>query len=228
MNYRTRTWLIDDVLDPNSDFWTYDKHDLDNFLTRISPLRAKKMFRMEPEDPVLDQFSEFLNFFEGLSVEEAHDYVEFVEDQSTDMLSDHFWKMVDAQDRRELFNNNIEKFDQWFNSLHQTEIEYYMTRVATNKRLVPPGKILAFVKKLSLVKRGPRVRSIKSYPLNAGKYLSVHMVGEQLAISSKDEAKLEAVKDILIDRGNIFIEERSKTGPLGETIYTYLFLTKNV
>ena len=227
MTYRTRTWLIDDVLNPNSDFWTYDRHDLDNFMTRISPLRTKKMFRMDPEDPVLDQFSEFLNFFEGLSVEEAQDYVEFVEDQSTDMLSDHFWRMVDAQDRRELFNNNINKFDQWFNSLHQTEIEYYMTRVATSKRLVPPSKILAFVKKLAAIK-GPRVRSIKSYPLNAGKYLSVHMVGEQLAISSKDMAKLEAVKDILIDRGNIFIEERSKTGPLGETIYTYLFLTKNI
>ena len=228
MNYITQTWSIDDVLNPKSDFWTYDRYDMDNFMTRISPLRTNKMFRIDPEDPVLDQFSEFLNFFEGLTVEEAHDYVEFVEDQSTDMLSDHFWRMVDAQDRRELFNNNIDKFDQWFNSLGQTEIEYYMTRVATSKRLVIPSKILAFVKKLSTLKRGPRVRRIKSYPLNAGKYLSVHMVGKQLAISSKDSAKLEAVKDILIDRGNTFIEERSKTGPLGEKIYTYLFLTKNL
>ena len=228
MNYITQTWSIDDVLNPKSDFWTYDRYDMDNFMTRISPLRTNKMFRIDPEDPVLDQFSEFLNFFEGLTVEEAHDYVEFVEDQSTDMLSDHFWGMVDAQDRRELFNNNIDKFDQWFNSLGQTEIEYYMTRVATSKRLVIPSKILAFVKKLSTLKRGPRVRRIKSYPLNAGKYLSVHMVGKKLAISSKDSAKLEAVKDILIDRGNIFIEERSKTGPLGEKIYTYLFLTKNL
>ena len=50
------------------------------------------------------------------------------------------------------------------------------------------------------------------------------MVGEQLAISSKDLPKLEAVKDMLIDRGNTFIEERFKLGPKGEKIYTYLFI----
>tara|TARA_B100000287_G_C20520128_1_gene736595 strand:+ start:147 stop:821 length:675 start_codon:yes stop_codon:yes gene_type:complete len=222
----TKTWLIDDVLDPKSDFWKYNKYDLDNFMTRISPLRTKKLFLIQEPDPVLDQFSEFINFFQNLSVREAKEYVEFVEDQSTDMLSDHFWKMVDPQDRRELFNNDIDKFDKWFNSLHHSEVEYYMTRVATNKRLVPPSKVLAFVKKLDTLKSFEKVRNIKSYMLDAGKYLTVHMVGEQLAISSKDITKLEAVKDMLVDRGNIFVEERYKTGPKGEKIYTYLFLTK--
>ena len=223
---KTVTWLIDDVLDPKSDFWKYDKFDLDNFITRISPLRTKKLFKIQEPDPVLDQFSEFINFFEGLSIKEAKEYVEFMEDQSTEILSDQFWKMVDVQDRRELFNNNIDKFDRWFNSLLQSEIEYYMTRVATNKRLVPPSKVLAFIKKLDKLKHIDKVSKVKSYMIDAGKFLTVHMVGDQLAISSKDLPKLEAVKDILIDRGNVFIEERYKTGPNGERIYTYLFLTQ--
>ncbi len=225
---QTKTWLIDDVLDPNSDFWKYNKYDLDNFITRISPLRTKKLFLIKEKDPVLDQFSEFINFFQNLSVKEAQDYVDFIEDQNTDMLSDHFWKMVDLQDRRELFENDIEKFDKWFNTLHHSEVEYYMTRVATGKRLVSPSKVLSFIKKLSTIKSAEKVRNIKSYLLDAGKYLTVHMIGEQLAISSKDLAKLEAVKDMLVDRGNLFLEERFKLGPKGEKIYTFLFLTKEV
>ena len=223
---KTVTWLIDDVLDPKSDFWKYNKYDLDNFITRISPLRTNKLFKIQEPDPVLDNFSEFINFFEGLSIKEAKEYVEFIEDQSTDILSDQFWKMVDTQDRRELFNNNIDKFDRWFNSLLQSEIEYYMTRVATNKRLVPPSRVLAFIKKLDKIKKIDRVSKVKSYMIDAGRFLTVHLVGDQLAISSKDLPKLEAVKDLLIDRGNIFIEERYKTGPNGEKIYTYLFLTQ--
>ncbi len=223
---KTVTWLIDDVLDPKSDFWKYNKYDLDNFITRISPLRTKKLFKIQEPDPVLDQFSEFINFFEGLSIKEAKEYVEFIEDQSTEILSDQFWKMVDIQDRRELFNNNIDKFDRWFNSLLQSEIEYYMTRVATNKRLVPPSRVLAFIKKLDKIKKIDRVSKVKSYMIDAGRFLTVHLVGDQLAISSKDLPKLEAVKDLLIDRGNVFIEERYKTGPNGEKIYTYLFLTQ--
>jgi len=223
---KTATWLIDDVLDPKSDFWKYDKYDLDNFITRISPLRTKKLFKIQEPDPVLDQFSEFINFFEGLSIKEAKEYVEFIEDQSTEILSDQFWRMVDIQDRRELFNNNIDKFDRWFNSLLQSEIEYYMTRVTTNKRLVPPSRVLAFIKKLDKIKKIDRVSKVKSYMIDAGRFLTVHLVGDQLAISSKDLPKLEAVKDLLIDRGNVFIEERYKTGPNGEKIYTYLFLTQ--
>ena len=101
-----------------------------------------------------------------------------------------------------------------------------MTRVATNKRLVPPSRVLAFIKKLDKIKKIDRVSKVKSYMIDAGRFLTVHLVGDQLAISSKDLPKLEAVKDLLIDRGNVFIEERYKTGPNGEKIYTYLFLTQ--
>ena len=75
---------------------------------------------------------------------------------------------------------------------------------------------------------GKKKRNLKYYPLPAGKYLTVQLVGDKLAISSKDIKKLDGVKDLLVSRGNYFLEERYKISPNGEKIFTYLFLTKNI
>ena len=71
-------------------------------------------------------------------------------------------------------------------------------------------------------------KNLKYYPLPAGKFLTVQLIGDKLAISSKDSKKLEDVKELLVSRGNYFLEERTKIGPHGDKIFTYLFLTKNV
>ena len=62
--YEYKTWLIDDILDPSSSFWKVNsKLDVDSLLSRISPLQTNKLFRIPKEDPVLDKFSEFIEFF---------------------------------------------------------------------------------------------------------------------------------------------------------------------
>ena len=224
-----KTWLIDDVLDVSSKFWKYNKYDLDEFFTRITPLRTNKLFRIDEQvvndDPLLDHFSEFISFFQDLAPEEIQEYVDFLEDNESPMLSDHFWKLMDRQDRRELFNNDLDKFDKWYSTLHQSELDYYMGRIAGNIRLVPSTKVLEFVKKLNGL-TGEKTRKIKSYPLTPGKYITVQLIGDKLAISSKDIKRLDSVKDLLLSRGNVFLEERYKVNPAsGEKIYTYLFLT---
>ena len=228
--FETKTWLIDDVLDPNSDFWKYkDKYDIDNLLSRISPLQTKKLFKIPNTDPTLDQFSEFIDFFQNLSKKQIEEYVDFIEDNEMEIMSDQVWRLVDKQDRRELFDNDPNKFDLWWSTLHHSEVEYYMTRLVENQRLIKPSEVLGFIKKLKVIEeKQDSPRNIKYYPLDTGKYLTVQMIGDKLAISSKDVIKLESVKELLISRGNFFIEERCKTSPQGDKIYTYLFLTKGV
>lgn len=228
--YEYKTWLIDDILDPKSDFWKVgSKFDIDNLLSRISPLQTDKLFRVPKQDPVMDKFSEFIDFFSSLSKKAAEEYIEFIEDNESDIMSDQVWRLVDKQDRRELFNNDPNKFDLWWSTLHHSEVEYYMTRLVENQRLIKPSEVLGFIKKLKVIEeKQDSPRNIKYYPLDTGKYLTVQMIGDKLAISSKDVIKLESVKELLISRGNFFIEERCKTSPQGDKIYTYLFLTKGV
>jgi len=224
-----KTWLIDDVLDPSSEFWKYkDKYDIDNLLTRISPLQTEKLFRVVEKDPILDQFSEFVDFFSSMTKDQLEDYVEFIEDNEVEIMSDQVWRMLDIQDKRELFSKDPNLFDSWWNSLHHSEVEYYMTRIVENKRLISPKNVLEFVRKLKVITDGTKKRNLKYYPLPEGKYLTVQLVGDKLAISSKDVKKLEATKHLLVSRGNYFLEERYKISPNGEKIFTYLFLTKNV
>ena len=225
-----KTWLIDDILDPSSDFWKIgSKMELDSLLSRISPLQTKKLFRITKEDPVMDKFSEFIDFFSSLSKDAAEEYIDFVEDNEADILSDQVWLLVDKQDRRELFDSNVNTFDLWWSTLHHSEIEYYMTRLVENKRLVSPKNVLSFVKRLQILgEKTDPTRNIKYYPLEAGKFLTIQMIGDKLAISSRDVKKLDSVKNLLVSRGNLFIEERCKTSPQGDKIHTYLFLTKSV
>ena len=228
--YEMKTWLIDDILNPNSDFWKVSsKLEIDNLLSRISPLQTDKLFRVPKPDPVMDKFSEFVDFFQSLSKEAAEEYIDFVEDNESDIMSDQVWRLVDKQDKRELFENDANKFDVWWSTLHHSEVEYYMTRLVENQRLIKPSEVLSFIKRLKVIEEKQHSpRNIKYYPLDAGKYLTVQMIGDKLAISSRDIKKLESVKELLISRGNFFIEERCKTSPHGDKIYTYLFLTKGV
>ena len=224
-----KTWLIDDVLDPSSDFWKYkDKYEIDSLLSRISPLQTKSLFKIINKDPVLDQFSEFIDFFSSMTREQLDDYVDFIEDNEVEIMSDQVWKMVDEQDQKELFTKDPNVFDAWWNTLHHSEIEYYMTRIVENQRLIEPTDVLEFMLKLKSISGSKKKRNLKYYPLPAGKYLTVQLVGDKLAISSKDIKKLDGVKDLLVSRGNYFLEERYKISPNGEKIFTYLFLTKNI
>ena len=222
-----KTWLIDDVLDPSSDFWKYkDKYEIDSLLSRISPLQTKSLFKIINKDPVLDQFSEFIDFFSSMNKEQLDDYIDFIEDNEVEIMSDQVWRMVDKQDQKELFTKDPNVFDAWWNTLHHSEIEYYMTRIVENQRLIEPENALEFIRKLKEITGGKKKRNLKYYPLPAGKYLTVQLVGDKLAISSKDIKKLDGVKDLLVSRGNYFLEERYKISPNGEKIFTYLFLTK--
>ena len=224
-----KTWLIDDVLDPSSDFWKYkDKYEIDSLLSRISPLQTKSLFKIINKDPVLDQFSEFIDFFSSMNKEQLDDYIDFIEDNEVEIMSDQVWRMVDKQDQKELFTKDPNVFDAWWNTLHHSEIEYYMTRIVENQRLIEPENALEFIRKLKEITGGKKKRNLKYYPLPAGKYLTVQLVGDKLAISSKDIKKLDGVKDLLVSRGNYFLEERYKISPNGEKIFTYLFLTKNI
>ena len=224
-----KTWLIDDVLDPSSDFWKYkDKYEIDSLLSRISPLQTKSLFKIINRDPVLDQFSEFIDFFSSMNKEQLDDYIDFIEDNEVEIMSDQVWRMVDKQDQKELFTKDPNVFDAWWNTLHHSEIEYYMTRIVENQRLIEPENALEFIRKLKEITGGKKKRNLKYYPLPAGKYLTVQLVGDKLAISSKDIKKLDGVKDLLVSRGNYFLEERYKISPNGEKIFTYLFLTKNI
>tara|TARA_B100000780_G_scaffold244348_1_gene187915 strand:+ start:1132 stop:1836 length:705 start_codon:yes stop_codon:yes gene_type:complete len=228
-NMMNKTWLIDDVLDVSSDFWKYkDKYEIDSLLSRISPLQTNNLFKIINKDPVLDQFSEFVDFFSSMTKDQLDDYVDFIEDNEVEIMSDQVWRMVDEQDQKELFTKDSNIFDSWWNSLHHSEIEYYMTRIVENQRLVEPKKILEFVRKLKVITDGKKKRNLKYYPLPAGKYLTVQLVGDKLAISSKDVKKLDDVKDLLVSRGNYFLEERYKISPNGDKIFTYLFITKNI
>ena len=203
-------------------------YDIDNLLSRISPLQTKKLFRVVEKDPVLDQFSEFVDFFSSMTKDQLEDYVEFIEDNEVEIMSDQVWRMLDIQDKRELFSKDPNLFDSWWNSLHHSEVEYYMTRIVENKRLISPKKVLEFIRKLQVITDGTKKRNLKYYPLPEGKFLTVQLIGDKLAISSKDVKKLDATKNLLVARGNYFLEERTKTSPNGEKIFTYLFLTKNV
>tara|TARA_R110000796_G_scaffold70809_3_gene160747 strand:- start:196 stop:930 length:735 start_codon:yes stop_codon:yes gene_type:complete len=224
-----KTWLIDDVLDPSSAFWKYkDKYEIDSLLSRISPLQTDGLFRITKQDHVLDQFSEFVDFFSSLTKEQLNDYVEYIEDNEIDIMSDQVWRMLTLQDQRELFTKDPDIFDLWWSSLHHSEIEYYMTRIVDNKRLIKPAETLDFIRKLTKLSSKTKKKNLKYYPLPAGKFLTVQLIGDKLAISSKDSKKLEDVKELLVSRGNYFLEERTKIGPHGDTIFTYLFLTKNV
>ena len=110
-----KTWLIDDVLDPSSAFWKYkDKYEIDSLLSRISPLQTDGLFRIAKHDHVLDQFSEFVDFFSSLSKEQLQEYVEFIEDNEIDVMSDQVWRMLDVQDQRELFTKDPDIFDLWW------------------------------------------------------------------------------------------------------------------
>ncbi len=229
--FETKTWLIDDVLDPSSEFWKYkDKYDIDNLLSRISPLQTKRLFKIPKErDTALDQFSEFIDFFQNLTKQQIEDYADFIEDNEMEIMSDQVWRMLDAQDKRELFNKDVNLFDSWWKTLHHSEVEHYMGRIVASKRLVEPKHVLKFIKTLSrLSKDDTDRRSLKHYPLPAGKYLTVQLIGDKLAISSKDVAKLETVKELLESRGNYFLEERYKISPDGDKIFTYLFITKEI
>ena len=228
--FETKTWLIDDVLDPSSDFWKYkNKYDIDNLLSRISPLQTKKLFKIPNEDPTLDQFSEFIDFFQNLSKKQVEEYVDFIEDNEIEIMSDQVWRMVDNQDKRELFNKDPNLFDSWWKTLHYSEVEYYMGRIVASKRLVEPKDVLKFIKKLhTITKEDKNRRSLKNYPLEAGKFLTVQLIGDKLAISSKDISKLENVKALLESRGNHFLEERYKISPDGDKIFTYLFITRDI
>ena len=141
-------------------------------------------------------------------------------DESNRIIISMVWDLIPVQDKKELFNNSLRQFSNWFSGLEPTDIAFYMTRIMSKRRLLPreyrsTGEIISEEQLTDLLQ--------EVYDRIDDDLIRATSINGLLCISCTDESRLKKAKQHMIKHGSILRDYRKKQNSSGRIIYTYIF-----
>ena len=130
------------------------------------------------------------------------------------------WDLLMPVDRHELFNNNLRQFSNWFTGLEVADVDFYMTRIMSKRRLMPSEfnvntEVLSEEEVTSILEQ--------VYDKIDDDLIRATSINGLLCISCTDESRLKKAKQHMIRHGSILRDYRKKQNSNGRVIYTYIF-----
>ena len=163
-----------------------------------------------------DRFDEWFN---GLTPDKQRMYARAI-DESNRIIISMVWDLISPVDKQELFNNNLRQFSNWFSTLEPSDVDFYMTRIMSKKRMLPSeltrgGDILTEQEITEILEQ--------VYDRIDDDLIRATSINGLLCISCTDESRLKKAKSHMIRHGSILRDFRKKQNSNGRTIYTYIF-----
>ena len=162
----------------------------------------------------------FDNWFDKLPIDKKRGYARAI-DESNRIIISMVWDLIDRQDKEDLFNNNLRQFSNWFTGLSAADVDFYMTRIMSKKKLMPAE----FISSEPNVLSEEEVADIltKVYDSIDDDLIRATSINGLLCISCTSEVRLKKAKTHLVRHGSILRDYRKKANSNGRIIYTYIF-----
>jgi len=198
----------------------------DDFIPNVSePPQFRKDFfndvAMDGKWPDSTEYQErFDDWFDNLSKDKQIQYARAI-DESNRIIILMVWEQVNKLDKHELFNNNIRQFSIWFSGLDPADIDFYMTRIMSKRRLMPAEFRSDSPELLSAEEITNALQGV--YDSINDDLIRATTINGLLCISCTDESRLAKVKKHMIMHGSILRDYRKKENISGNMIYTYIF-----
>ena len=141
-------------------------------------------------------------------------------DESNKVIIMIVWELLLAKDRREYFNNNLRQFSNWFSDLEPEDVDFYMSRIMSKRRLMP-----AEFNTSNEVLTEEEITEVleQVYSNITDDLIRATTINGLLCISCTDEVRLKTAKAHMIQNGSILRDYRKKQNSNGRVIYTYIF-----
>ena len=163
----------------------------------------------------------FDNWFDKLPVHKQRQYARAI-DESNRIIISMVWDLINAQDRVDLFNNNLRQFSNWFSGLEPADVDFYMTRIMSKQRLMP-SELTSPVSDDMLTEQEVTDILGKVYDSIDDDLIRATSINGLLCISCTDETRLQKAKKHMVRHGSILRDYRKKENANGRVIYTYIF-----
>lgn len=161
----------------------------------------------------------FDKWFDELPSHRQRKYARAI-DESNRIIISMVWDLLMPADRHELFNNNLRQFSNWFTGLEVADVDFYMTRIMSKRRLMPSEfnvntEVLTEDEVTSILEQ--------VYDRIDDDLIRATSINGLLCISCTDESRLKKAKQHMIKHGSILRDYRKKQNSSGRVIYTYIF-----
>jgi len=161
----------------------------------------------------------FDRWFDDLPSDRQRMYARAI-DESNRIIISMVWDLLMPVDRHELFNNNLRQFSSWFTQLEVADVDFYMTRIMSKRRLMPREfntntEVLTEEEVTSILEQ--------VYDKIDDDLIRATSINGLLCISCTDETRLKLAKQHMIKHGSILRDYRKKQNSSGRVIYTYIF-----
>ena len=159
-------------------------------------------------------------WFDNLSKDKQKVYAKAI-DESNRIIISMVWDLIKTSDRLELFNNNLRQFSNWFSTLEPSDVDFYMTRIMSKKKLIPSELRSTNSDLLS----DDEITKIlgQVYDSIDDDLIRATSINDLLCISCTDEVRLNKAKLHMVRHGSILRDYRKKENANGRIIYTYIF-----
>jgi len=159
-------------------------------------------------------------WFDQLPREKQRQYAKAI-DESNRIIITMVWDLINPLDKKELFNDNIRQFNNWFTGLEPADIDFYMTRIMSKRRLMPSEFRIGNTEVLTEEQISQALEEI--YNNIDDDLIRATAINGLLCISCTDEVRLNKAKKHLVKHGSILRDYRKKENSNGRIIYTYIF-----
>ena len=159
-------------------------------------------------------------WFDKLPLDKKRSYAKAI-DESNRIIISMVWDLIDRQDKKDLFNNNLRQFSNWFTGLDASDVDFYMSRIMSKQKLMPAELNNTDSEVLS----DDEVATIlsKVYDSIDDDLIRATSINGLLCISCTSEVRLKKAKSHLVRHGSILRDYRKKENANGRLIYTYIF-----
>ena len=161
----------------------------------------------------------FDSWFDSLPKSKQKMYAKAI-DESNRIIIMMVWDLINPLDKNELFNNNLRQFSNWFSTLDPSDVDFYMSRIMSKKRMIPAEFNSATE---SLSEEDLQDILGKVYDSIDDELIRATSINGLLCISCTDETRLQKAKKHMVRHGSILRDYRKKENANGRVIYTYIF-----
>jgi|TARA_B110000908_G_C10246779_1_gene449305 hypothetical protein len=240
---KTRDRILGDV---SIDFQRQEIVKPDSSIRRLD--EPKHFPRLPDQDSITDQWTShtdklwdpkdrefnFDDWFESLDDDQQMQYSQMIS-EANEIIATLIWEKLKSIDKEEIFSNDYNKYIKWFDTLEPENIDFYMERLVSGKRLIPKFKPWS-----------PNINILKSFGIVPETEIDYEFVKNMfnsallenldddlvrctsmdgmLIICSLNKSRLDHLKDKIADKPNVGeCSYRKKVNRAGNLVHTYIF-----
>ncbi len=177
---------------------------------------------------------DFNEWFDSLDDDQQMQYAQMIS-EANGILATLIWEKLKVKDKQELFQNDYNRYLNWFDTLDPENVDFYMERLIQGKRLIP--KFKPWTPNVSVLKsfgispeQDPDYEFIKNMFANSfienikDDLVRCTTIDGLLILCSLNKPRLDHLKEEIRKKGDVATcEYRKKVNKEGNTVHTYIF-----